>query len=437
VLTRTLAGSVALSLLALSPAIAGAATIRPNTSSDELDPVPDGRCSLREAISSANADEAIGGCRAGAGADTIVLRPGATYGRSLSGADDANARGDLDIHGEVAIRVRHGRGAILQGTSGPEGDRVLEIGAGARVTITGVMVRNGNSTSAGGGILNEGALAIRASTLYRNLAGNDGGGIANDGDLALVGVTLSGNRAGAGGGLSVSGGAAHLRSSTVTRNRAEDGGGIARSAGTLCARASIIAANLDLGGAQAPDCSGATASAGHNLIGSAAGCALVRGRGDRVGARPRLGRLTDNGGATLTHPLHAGSAAVNRGGKCPRADQRGAPRRLGGRCDIGAYERVRCAGALVNFVGTPGRDSILGTLERDGILGLGGRDHLRGFGGSDGVCGGPGADRLAGGGGADRLAGGPGRDRVGGGPGRDTALGSGGDRISGCERVHR
>ena len=85
-------------------------------------------------------------------------------------------------------------------------------------------------------------------------------------------------------------------------------------------------------------------------------------------------------------------------------------RLLGGRCDIGAYERVSCQGHLVNVVGTSGADTLSGTSGADGMLGLGGNDIVSGLGGNDGLCGASGADFLNGGAGTDKCDGGPGTD---------------------------
>src|SRR5690349_8580396 len=72
-------------------------TIVVTTTDDELN--SDGDCSLREAISTANTNVNVDSCF-GASAtalDDIILADGATYTLTLSGADDANAVGDLDI----------------------------------------------------------------------------------------------------------------------------------------------------------------------------------------------------------------------------------------------------------------------------------------------------------------------------------------------------
>lgn len=68
-----------------------------------------------------------------------------------------------------------------------------------------------------------------------------------------------------------------------------------------------------------------------------------------VNANPGVGPLANNGGPTLTHGLLAGSPAIDAGNSdpqsptdpdpdhCPSIDQRGVVR-VGGRCDIGAFE---------------------------------------------------------------------------------------------------
>jgi hypothetical protein len=60
----------------------------------------------------------------------------------------------------------------------------------------------------------------------------------------------------------------------------------------------------------------------------------------RYGVDARLGGLADNGGPTKTVALLEGSPASNAGldAGCPPTDQRGAPRPVGGQCDIGAFE---------------------------------------------------------------------------------------------------
>jgi Ca2+-binding RTX toxin-like protein len=121
----------------------------------------------------------------------------------------------------------------------------------------------------------------------------------------------------------------------------------------------------------------------------------------------------------MTHALLAKGAAVDAGDPgtdCSRTDQRGVPRCSDGHPDAGAYERIACAGVLVNRVGTDGKDQARGPMSptkgADGILGLGGNDRLKGSAGNDGLCGGHGSDALDGGTGIDHCSGGPGSDRA-------------------------
>src|SRR5262245_39178483 len=74
----------------------------------------DGKLSLREAITQANAH---------AGSDTIVV-PAGLYRLSLAGADDTNAGGDFDVTG---ITVFQGAGAGSTIIDGQQLDRVFDV----------------------------------------------------------------------------------------------------------------------------------------------------------------------------------------------------------------------------------------------------------------------------------------------------------------------
>jgi Ca2+-binding RTX toxin-like protein len=360
------------------------------------------------------------------------------------------------------------------------------------VVIRNVTVTDGGGPTAapadnGGGIAVNGVtqahtLTVIDSTISAN-RGIDGGGIqtADQSVVTLRNTTVSGNVALVDGGGINSLGKTILNNVTVTANRADfnddsigQGGGVYDEGNAVDedieVSNSIIAGNADStsGATPAPDCAGVPSGPtglGRSLIGSLSGCDYTAGPGDVTGADPRLAALSDNSGPSATHALLRGSPAIN-GGKpggganaCEPLDQRGVSRALGGRCDIGAYELVRCGGLAVNRVGTGARDVLFGTPGPDGFLLFGGNDVARGAGGNDRACGGAGsdrlfggggkdrllgqagndrvlggrgADRLVGGGGRDRLIGGPGRDRLLGGPGRDRLLGGGGrDRLLG------
>jgi CSLREA domain-containing protein len=154
-----------------------------DTTDDELN--ADGDCSLREAIQAANTDQAVDGCSAGSGADTISV-PGGVYALALAGAgEDANATGDLDIVSDLRLIGAGVKGTVLDGKAL---DRVFHIRGGAAVQITGMTVTGGRTPDGASG----------------PTGGDDagpGGALANDGDLILSQCTFSGNRTGDGGDM--------------------------------------------------------------------------------------------------------------------------------------------------------------------------------------------------------------------------------------------
>ena len=445
--TKALRGSRGLPSVALRaivsclalPAAASGATISVTTTADEFD--TGSRCSLREAVWSADNDSAVNadGCVPGAGTDTIVV-PAGTYRLTRTGTDEnAAEKGDLDVTAPVTI-VHTG---IQRALVDPVADRAFQTAAAGGVTIDGLSIAGGNAPS-GGAILNSGALTVRNSSIYNNQA-FFGGGVAtgNGGVVTLVNSTLSGNQAYEdGGGIDAeTGGTINLSSVTIAGNVADadgDGGGSGGGAsaassgpgGVINLRNTLLAQNTDNGG-EAPDCvefGGSIVSQGRSLIGNTVGCDYSAGPGDIANRNPRILALIDNGGPTLTRAVRKTSPAIDHGSGCPSTDQRGVLRRLGGPCDIGGWELARCEGVVINRIGTQGSDRLLGTETADGILGLGGGDLLLGLDGNDGLCGGAGADRLEGG---------PLNDHLDGGPGRDVCLAGGGrNTVRHCEVLH-
>jgi CSLREA domain-containing protein len=308
------------------------------------------------------------------------------------------------------------------------------------VTITDSKITENRTTflGVGAGIAFSGANgSIERSLIQGNHAMDSGGGmfLSGLGTVGLENTTVSGNTTtNQGGGIYLGGSTLQLNNVSITNNTADqdgdnigNGGGIHRDTGIGTLRNTIVAGNHDgsSGGPMFPDCSGTVASGGHNLIGRSDGCMFAATTGDQVGSSsspidPELMPLTENGGPTATHALIPGSPAVDAGGPtCEATDQRGLARAV---CDIGAYELAFCAKAVVNRIGTPGKDVLQGTSGADGFLGFQGNDKLSGKGGKDGICGGPGKDTLRGGAGKDRLKGQQGKDTCVGGGGRDRGV---------------
>jgi CSLREA domain-containing protein len=203
--------SVALALAAvpisLSSPLRAGTPIHITTTADTL--AEGGGCSLRAAVRAANLDQAVGGCPAGSGTDTIAV-PGGRYTLTIPGRDeDVSLTGDLDIASDVTIQGESATSTIIDGN---RLDRVFDIARGAHVHLDRLTVYGGQSSDDqrtsiedGGGILNRGVLLVTASVIDQNLtaASGSGGGIFNAGRLTMRDSTVSQNSTfdGRGGGI--------------------------------------------------------------------------------------------------------------------------------------------------------------------------------------------------------------------------------------------
>jgi CSLREA domain-containing protein len=340
-------------------------------------------CTLRAAVQEGNAIPGADAITVPAGLVTLAIP------RAVPWRDESFAvRGDLDVRGVLTVT---GAGPLLPSNPGgtavdggaPVGgtlDRVFHVLPGADLRLVGLTVRNGVPPDAGGGggiLVDRGALALTRVVLRDNRAGLgggggvrvsglnggltatntaitdntaqiDGGGIGNQGGtVALTNVTISANvnQDSVGGGIWSNGGSLTLDSVTIAFNHASHfGGGIATAPGTSAtSRNSIVARNTAFGNpSPEPNCDRPITSLGHNIEGGN-DCGFTS-TGDQPSTDPRLGPLAENGGATLTHALLAGSPAIDRGTPtaCPAIDQRGVPRPHDGGggaiCDVGAFE---------------------------------------------------------------------------------------------------
>ena len=163
-------------------------TVIVNTLADET--VANSTTSLREAIQ-----------LAGAG-DTVSFAAALTGTITLGGSE-------LVIAKNLALA---GPGAKTITISGNNASRVLRIGAGATVSISGLTLRDGGGESEGGGIYNAGSLTLNNCVVANNTArGTDaavnqeaeagqGGGIYSSGTLLVQNSTFTSNSAAGGEG---------------------------------------------------------------------------------------------------------------------------------------------------------------------------------------------------------------------------------------------
>jgi len=360
-----------------------AAVFTVTKTADTLDGACDHDCSLREAVTAANART---------GRDAVVV-PAGLYTLTREGRDDSSAQGDLDVLDHLAIL---GAGAKTTVLDGGGLDRVLHGLSDARLEVHDVTIRNGRVTGTqrfdgdGGGILGI-YVTLVGCHVTGNRASRDGGGVyaseltasattfsdneaafggalANFGVMRLSNVTVSGNRATeAGGGLFVAPFDQVLTQVTITGNQAPSMGGVWLTPPETCPSGvgfcspmdfsisrSIVAGNISTSpGPGHPDCPFFTDPGANrfNVFGvNNEDC--FPGPTDLAGTPaapldPRLTPLGDYGGPVPTHLPLPDSPAVDLipSALCTATDQRGRPRPADGdgdgtsACDAGAIER--------------------------------------------------------------------------------------------------
>lgn len=231
----------------------------------------------------------------------------------------------------------------------------------------------------GGGISNDGTLAIDRSTIaYNSAERGNGGGINNQGILTVTNSTFFYNLAAQDGGAIESVGSTTLTNCTITLNAAAQqftsgqtrngGGGVANFGNffsTPTLRNTIVAGNDS---PTNPEVAGEIFSNGYNLIGDGTGGTIMPMDGDQIGTSdapidPLLGPLQDNGGPTETCALLGGSPALDAGGAVEglTGDQRNMPRPVddpllepapgGDNSDIGAFESQPAQSANISTRG--------------------------------------------------------------------------------------
>jgi len=201
----------------ISAVIAAPTTYTVTKTADTNDGTCDADCSLREAITAANANSG-----------STVNIPSGTYTITRAGADeDNNATGDFDINAVMTIT---GAGASTTIIDGNDLDRIFHITGNFSVNISGVTVRNGYLADnvTGAGILNPtGMLNLNAVVVTENSApfGRGGGISCNDGSsLSITDSTISYNTARFFGGGIQCMGTITILNSILTFNETTDAG---------------------------------------------------------------------------------------------------------------------------------------------------------------------------------------------------------------------
>ena len=318
--------SLLLCVATVRPAFAASFVV--TKTADTNDGTCNADCSLREAITAANAAGTADGITFAAGANGTI-----TLGSALP---------VLANNGTLTIT---GNGAANTSVSGNNAVRVFEVAPGATVTISGVTITQGTAEGNGGGIYNDqGTLTVISSRISGNSAtgnGQGGGAIFNytaNANLTVINSLLTGNTSGSrGGGISNTGGTVTVSSTTISANDASTGGGISGS-GTMNLNNSIVAGNSDHVFDPYDDCENflgwATVNAQNSLVEVGGGCGIVNGTSGNLTGEPAL-----NGDFTLgtfSPAINAGSNALIPAGIT--TDLAGNQRIRVTTVDMGAYE---------------------------------------------------------------------------------------------------
>jgi CSLREA domain-containing protein len=336
----TLLGA-ALTLL-LGFGVAQATTYTVTTTADSSDGAcTSSLCSLRDAITAANADTAADtinfsipssdtGC-ASPNVCTILL------GSTLPVINNSGTEGPLmidgtgqsiTISGAGTYQVMVNSGGILTinrltiedgNTSGPgggEGGAILVYTNGVTsLTITNSTFSGNSASITGGAIYTCAPTTITNSTFYNNSTTGNGGAISSCSTLTVTNSTFDGNTTTAAG----EGGAIASSNPTMLYNTI-----LANSTGGNCG---------NMGGAVVP-----TDDGGNLSDDSSCGATItqVTDPNLNLAAAP-----ANNGGPTYTIALMSPSTAIGFDkANCPATDQRGVPRPSSTLCDAGAYQTV-------------------------------------------------------------------------------------------------
>jgi CSLREA domain-containing protein len=354
-----------------------------NSLADTDDGVCDvSNCTLREAIAAANANPSHNSIYFSV--TGIIARTGG----QLTIDSDLTINGPgprlLTVHGNATSRVfeiKSNRSSALYGMTISEGKSTSSDISGGGVSNQGTLavgeciISNNEAAFGGGGVWNTGVLDITNSTISDNRAPQaGGGGVSNNGTLSISNSTISGNLTTNYGGGILSSERATLTNTTVTNNYCRAGslpnvfgGGIAGFGSTtsnFTIHNSLVAGNFcgpepireDVSAPLDPRSS-------FNLIGVGSGGLANGTNGNQVGTsgspiNPLLTPLQFNGGATPTHALLPNSPAIDKANSALNSDQRGITRPVdlpattnatgGNGSDIGAVEVAATEHLVVN-----------------------------------------------------------------------------------------
>ncbi len=265
------------------------------------------------------------------------------FAAGLSGGTITLTGGEIPLTKAASLDASALAGGLT--LSGGNSSRIFYIGA-VGTTLRGLTFTKGSAPGLAGGALYSApgsTLLISHCAFFGNSA-LEGGAILNDGILQMDNCTLSGNTGSYGGALQCRAPTA-LINCTLAANNAPNGGGVFNKWSTLTVNNSIIAENTPaIAGRDIYSQLAALVFTNANLVPS-----LVEDQpsASRLGSAPLtsaplLAPLGNYGGPTPTMPPFANSPAIDAGDNSTigisATDQRGSPRLVGTKVDLGAVE---------------------------------------------------------------------------------------------------
>ena len=164
--------------------------------------------------------------------------------------------GPLVFTGTTTAEAINGTGITNLNISGGGASQIIEVDAGAKVTLSG-MTLSGGQAATGGAVDNLGTLDIGGVTFTGDAATSFGGGIRNEsqGTVSISNSTFAGDTASQGGAIYNSG-TATIASTTLSLNTSGSGGAV-ENLGTLAVQGSTLSKNSSTGSGGAIDNSAA------------------------------------------------------------------------------------------------------------------------------------------------------------------------------------
>ncbi|MBI3170637.1 MAG: sortase [Chloroflexi bacterium] len=315
------------STLGTAPARAAGIVVNGNADDTLANLALNSTCDLREAITAANTDSAVGQCPAGSGADTITFA--ANYTITLVGSQLPAVTGVVTITGNGASNTIV-QASTCDPTVGFGGGcginyRVFEVTSTGNLTLNDISVKHGQpSFSNGSGIYNAGTLTVNAgyiadnfsdhangggiyngvnatatlndTIIHSNLsAENSGTGIHNDGTMTLTRSVISSNvmTSGASGGGITNGstGTLTVSDSAFTDNDGDLSGGAILNYGALTVTNSTFSGNFTSSG---------TLGEGGAIYNGGGAATITNSTFSGNSSSGIGGAITNDNGATLT-----------------------------------------------------------------------------------------------------------------------------------------